>query len=342
MISIKTNGMTYNNIFETVEWSGSIKTSCRVLEVTYLKDEAKFELGQEIEFIVDGKKVFIGKIFKISQNTEEETNTIKAYDNAIFLNKNNFIENYYNIPPSNIAKNIIGKLKLGVGKLPSDKTKCTFPALDRTGYEIILMAYKLQAAKDNKVYSIVSENNKISVVEQGTLIPDFSLTSSTNIRQAKYSESIEEMINKVVLYETVDGESKPIGIKENSDDISKYGVFQRVQEQDKNNEAYLQVNNILKGIQESSDLTVDGDIRLMSGFSVPIKIKTLSKLNLTFLIETDRHIWTSNDYITQITLAFENVMNDVEIDKSDKKKEDFEIIQQNKSEAGDNVLHPKS
>lgn len=336
MISIKTNGVTYNNIFETVEWSGSIKTSCRTLEATYLKDKAKFELGQEIEFIVDGKKVFIGKIFKISQNTEEETNTIKAYDNAIMLNKNNFIENFYNIPPSNIAKNILGKLKIEVGELPPDRTKCTYPALDRNGYEIILMAYKLQAAKDNKVYSIVSENNKISVVEQGTLIPGFSLTSSTNIRQAKYSESIEEMVNKVVLYETVDGESKPIGIKENLEEISKYGVFQRVQEQDKNNEAYLQVNNILKGVQESSDLTVDGDIRLMSGFSLPVKIKTLSKLNLTFLIETDRHIWTSNDYITQITLAFENVMNDVEIDKSDKKKEDFEIIQQNKPEAGDN------
>lgn len=334
MISIKTNGITYSNIFETVEWSGSIKTSCRTLEATYLKNKAKFELGQEIEFIVDGKKVFIGKIFKISQNTEEETNTIKAYDNAVMLNKNNFIENFYNIPPSNIAKNILGKLKIEVGELPIDRTKCTFPALDRTGYEIILMAYKLQSAKDNKVYSIVSENNKISVVEQGTLIPNFTLTSSINIRQAKYSESIEEMVDKVILYETVDGESKVIAIKENSEEISKYGVFQRVQEQDKNNEVYLQVNNILKGIQESSDLTVDGNIYLMSGFSVPIKVKTISKLNLTFLIETDRHVWTSNDYITYITLAFENVMNDVEIDVN-KKKEDFEVIQQDKDKAGD-------
>ena len=333
MISIRTNGIIYNNIFETVEWSGSIKTSCRILEATYLKDKAKFELGQEIEFIVDGKKVFIGKIFKISQNTEEETNTIKAYDNAVMLNKNNFIENFYNIAPSNIAKNILGKLKIEVGELPIDRTKCTFPAIDRTGYEIILMAYKLQSAKDNKVYSIVSENNKISVVEQGTLISDFSLTSSTNIRQAKYSESIEEMVNKVILYETVDGDSKVITIKENSEEISKYGIFQRVQEQDKNNEVYLQVNNILKGVQESSDLTVDGNIYLMSGFSVPIKVKTVSKLNLTFLIETDRHIWTSNDYITYITLDFENVMNDVEID-THKKKEDFEVIQQNKDKAG--------
>lgn len=336
MISIKTNGITYSNIFENIEWSGSIKTSCRTLEVTYLKDKADFELGQEIEFIVDKRKIFIGKIFRISQNTNEETYFFKAYDNAIMLNKNSFIENFCNIPPSNIVKNILGKLKIEIGKLPLDKTKCTYPALDRTGYEIILMAYKLQSAKDNVIYSVVSENNKISIIEQGTLIPNFTLSSSINIREAKYSESIEDMVNKVILYETVEGESKTITIKENSKDKAKYGVFQKVQEQDKNNEVYLQVNKILKGVQESSDLTVDGDVSLMSGFSVPIKVKTLSKLNLTFLIETDRHVWTNNDYITYITLAFENVMNDVEIDKTNKKKEEFEVIQQNKQEAGDN------
>lgn len=334
MKSIITKGITYTGIFEKVEWNGSIRTSTRTLEVTYLKDKAKFELGQEIEFAVDNKKIFIGKIFKLSQNTSEETNTLIAYDNAILLNKNNFIENYCNIPPSNIAKNIITRLKIEVGELPPDRTKCTFPALDRTGYEIILMAYKLQAAKDNKVYSIISENNKISVVKQGILIPNLILNSSINVREATYSESIEEMVNKVILYETAEGESKTVAIKENKEEIEKYGVFQRVQEQDENNEVYLQVNSILKGIQESSDLTTDGNIYLMSGYSVPLKIKTISKLNLTFLIESDRHVWTSNDYYTQISLAFENVMNDVDI-SSTKKKEDFEVIQQDKSKAGD-------
>ena len=122
--------------------------------------------------------------------------------------------------------------------------------------------------------------------------------------------------------------------KANKEEIEKYGVFQRVQEQDGNNEVYLQVNSILKGIQESSDLTTDGNIYLMSGYSVPLKIKTISKLNLTFLIESDRHVWTSNDYYTQISLAFENVMNDVDI-SSTKKKEEFEVIPQNKPGAGD-------
>ena len=53
MITIKMGDQSYTDVFETVEWSGSIKTSCRSLEATYLKNKAKFELGKEVKLIVD-------------------------------------------------------------------------------------------------------------------------------------------------------------------------------------------------------------------------------------------------------------------------------------------------
>lgn len=330
MITIKMGDQSYTDVFETVEWSGSIKTSCRSLEVTYLKDKAKFELGKEVKLIVDDLIVFVGTVFSIKMNTEEETYTMKAYDNAIRLNKNFFIRNYYEMVPSQIITELLGVLKIGVGKIPKDRAKCTFPAIDRNAYDIILTAYKIQSLKDNKVYSIISENNKISVVEQGMLIPDLKLISGKNIRKASYEEDIEEMINKIIVYKTENNSTKIIGTKANESDIEKYGVFQRVQEQDQNNEVYLQVNKLLKGVFETSDLEVDGNIYLMSGYSVPVKIRELSKLNANFLIETDRHLWTSNDYITYISLAFENVMQDIDIPKSPTrskyKKEETKMI----------------
>ena len=72
---------------------------------------------------------------------------------------------------------------------------------------------------------------------------------------------------------------------------------------------------MLKGVFESSDIEVDGNIYLMSGYSVPVKVNELSSLNTNFLIETDRHLWTSTDYITYVSLAFENIMNDIDIPK---------------------------
>lgn len=316
MISVKYRGQIFKDCFESVEWAGNIKTSARTLEITYLKDKILFELGEKIEFLVNESILFVGTIFNISQNTNSETYTLKAYDNAIRLNKNSFIENFFEQTPSEITKNILGQLGIEVGNLPLDKTKCTYPAIDKTGYDIILTAYKLQNAKDNKIYSVISENEKISVVEQGKLIPT-SLTSGKNIRQAKYSQSIEDMVNKVIIYES----DKPVAIKENEEDKQKYGIFQRVQERDSNNEIYLQINKLLKGVEEKSDLTVDGDIYLMSGYSVPVKIKEFSKMNAVFLISSDRHIWNKADYITYLSLAFENVMNDVDLIKTEKREE---------------------
>lgn len=329
MIAIRYKGQVLSNCFESVEWSGSIKTSTRTLEVVYLKDKALFELGEKVEFIVDNKILFVGIIFTISKNTSNETYTMKAYDNAIRLNKNSFIENYYKQTPSQITKNILGQLGISVGELPVDKTECTFPAIDKTGYDIILTAYKLQNAKDGVIYSVISENEKISVVEQGIFIPDLVLTTGKNIRQASYSQSIEDMVNKVIIYES----NKPIATKENTEDKLKYGIFQRVQEQDSNNEVYLQINNLLKGVQESSDLTVDGDIYLMSGYSVPVKVSEFSKNNITFLISSDRHIWSSGDYVTYLSLTLENVMNDVDLVKASK-REEYKTTSLNRFEVG--------
>ena len=317
MVGIRYKGQVFQNCFESIEWSGSIKTSARILEVSYLKDKALFELGEKVEFIVDNAILFVGKIFTISQDTENETYTMKAYDNAIMLNKNSFIENYYNQTPSQIAKNILGQLGIASGQFPLDKTQCTFPAIDKTGYDIILTAYKLQNAKDGVVYSIISENEKISVVEQGIFIPGIALSSSKNIRQANYSKTIENMVNKVIIYES----TKPIATKENVEDKLKYGIFQKVQEQDANNEVYLQINRLLKGVEENSDLTVDGNIYLMSGYSVAVKVKEFSRLNAAFLIASDRHIWSNGDYVTYISLAFENVVNDVDLVKASKREE---------------------
>ena len=202
-----------------------------------------------------------------------------------------------------------------------------------------MTAYKIQSQKDGKIYSIISENNRISVVEQGILVPNLKLVSGINIRNAIYTEDIENMINKIIIYKTENDTTKVIGIKSNDEDIKKYGAFQRVLEQDKNNEVYLQVNKMLKGVFESSEIEVNGDIYLMSGYSIPVKIRELSRLNANFLIESDRHIWTSNDYVTYLTLTFENVMQDIDIPKhptrSNYKKDSGTLISTfDKSKAG--------
>lgn len=313
MLKITVNGLPYTNCFIRAEWSGSIKTSARKLEITFLKSKIKVELGDKIEFFYNGDLLFKGMVYRFDTSTSEVEESFTAFDEGIRLNKNNFVKNFYQQSPSEITNMILSEIKVPVGKLPVDAVKCDFPAWNRSAYEIILMAYKIQNNKDNKVYSIVDNLGKIEVVEQGTICQNVTLSTATNIISANYSRSIEEMVNKVVMYEMKEDKPTILGVKENAEDITKYGIFQAAQEQDKTNASYLQVQSMLKGVEETASIQCLGNAELESGYSVPIKISNISKINGIFLIESDSHVWEGSNYICDLELAFENVMNDIEV-----------------------------
>ena len=322
MINIYIDGIPYNSIFTRVSWSGELKTSCRTLEFDFLKEKiTDIDLGKKVIFEVDGLILFVGNIFSITNNDKEQIKTVICRDVAYRLNRNYFIKNYYNENPSNIVKFILGELGIAVGTLPQDVKTCTYPAIDRTGYEIILTAYKIQASQTNKIYSMISAEDKISIVEQGTQIPNFTLKSNVNIRQSSYEKNLDEMINKVIIYTTKKGVQNIVEVKSNQDEINKYGTFQVVQEKDENNSAYIESNKILKGIYESSNIICDGYTDLQAGYSVVVEVSGIQELKGVFLIESDSHTWQNGDYETNISLAFENVMNDVDIDQAPKKGE---------------------
>lgn len=320
-IKIIFNGVTYEKCFERAEWSGDIKTSTRKLEITYLKDRINLELGKEVQFLVDDYIVFTGDVFSITKNTLDETITAIIRDKGIRLTKNFLLRTFSNQTPSEITKSVLSEIGLEVGNLPADVTRCTYPAWDRSAYDIILTAYKFQHMKDKKIYSIIcSPESKIEVVEQGVFTTDVVLNSFSNIRQADYTEDIEELVNKVVYYTTEKDKPQILNTVQNEEDIKKFGVFQVMQEQDKDNAAYVETNKILKSVNETSSLIVDGNLNLISGYNVPIKFNQITRLNGVFLIASDRHVWESGDYTTELELAFINEMNDVEIDNQPKKK----------------------
>ena len=195
-LKIYVNGKEFKNIFTRIIWSGAIHGTARKLEVEYLGDIIT-NIGDEIVFSYEDEKLFFGKVFFHSRKGETDIKSFYAYDNSIYLNKNNFVKNFFQKKPSEILKEICGELNLKVGKIPKDEVTCTYPAIDRSGYEIILNAYTIQHRKNKKIYSIVSNEQAIDIVEQGTYT-DVLLTSADNISTSSYEESIENMINQIM------------------------------------------------------------------------------------------------------------------------------------------------
>ena len=152
MLKIVVNNEEHIKKFERITWKGGINGTSRTLEVKYLDDNSIAKLGDKAEFYVDEDKLFTGKVFSVEVSGQSKIKTFSCYDNSIYLNKNYFVKNFNKKKPSQILKEICGELKLEVGNIPEDKVDCTYPAIGRSGYQIILNAYTIQHRKDKKIY----------------------------------------------------------------------------------------------------------------------------------------------------------------------------------------------
>lgn len=315
---IKIKGLEYKNIFTRVIWSGGINGTSRKLEVEYLKDNLIINLGDRVEFYYNNELLFIGKCFFLNKKGETKVQSFYCYDDSIYLNKNRFVKNFFKKKPSEIFKEICGELNLKIGTIPKDEVDCTYPAIDRSGYEIILNAYRIQHKKTKKIYSIVCNDGFIEIVEQGTFV-DVLLSSIDNIQSSLYEQNIENMINQIVIYKTENEKVQIINKVENAEDKKKFGLFQEVMEYEKDSDSIDNAREMLKSVESSAKIKCLGNILLQSGYSIGVEEPNTGLVG-NFLIKNDTHIFEGSNYYCDIELAFENVMDKVEFEEKEKKK----------------------
>jgi hypothetical protein len=335
-VKIYVNEKEYKNIFTRVIWSGAIHGTARKLEVEYLGDIIT-NIGDEIVFSYDDEKVFYGKVFQRSRKGETEIKSFYAYDNSIYMNKNNFVKNFFQKKPSEILKEICGELNLKVGKIPKDEVTCTYPAIDRSGYEIILNAYTIQHRKNKKIYSIVSDEQAIDIVEQGTYT-DVLLTSADNISTSSYEESIENMINQIVIYKVEKEKQQILNKVENAEDKKKYGLFQQVMQYEKDVDNIANAKDMLKSVEKSARIYCLGNILIQAGYNIGIQEPHTGLIG-SFLVKSDTHIFEGETHFCNIELAFENIMDKVQFENKEKAKKKKKGKKAKKKDKIDELFH---
>lgn len=308
---IENNGVKYQKCFQRVTWNGGINGTFRTLEFECEDIYSNFKVGDKISFKLENTDtLFEGRVFSVSKTANSSLVTIKAVDNGIYLNRNHFVKNFYNKVPSEIVKEICGELKLDIGRLPQDTVKCTFPAIDRTGYEILLMAYTIQHNKDKKIYSVACNNGKIEILDENVML-ETELTSYDNL---------DRMVNQVIVYKTAGNNGQIIDKVANEENKSKYGLFQEVLQYNEDMNNILNARDMLKGLNERATVVVDGNVNLQAGYTVAIK-EERTGLYGTFLIAEDTHTWKDGDYETRIELVFENAMDKIALETERSKRE---------------------
>lgn len=270
------------------------------------------KLGEYVAYYNNqNKRIFYGKVTNRERKTEAGELSYTATDNMMHLLRSSGTYKFYNKSPENIAKVVCADAKVPVGSLA--KTKLSIPKIyfeERPFYEIIMAGYTKANAKNGKQYIVQMDGLKLSVIEKGKVISDFWIRQGERIIDSSYSETLDEMVNRVAIY---DGTGNKIGTISNDGWIKSYGVFQGALTAESGN-GKAEAKNMLTGITRTASINAIGDSRCVSGMGLIIK-DYKSGLNGKFWIENDTHTWENNAYTMSLELTFKNIMDKQEEDE---------------------------
>lgn len=259
-------------------------------------------LGDNIQLIEGDETLFHGVVWDRGKQTDSNELSYMARDFGIYLNKNKASYNFSSIMPEAIAQKVCKDFGIEVGEIAKTGVKISRKFLGASLYDIIMTAYTL--ANDKK-YMCLFIGKKLNVIEKATL--KTKALDITNLLTNSVSESLNEMVNKVNIYNS---NNKFIKAIERPDDIKNFGVMtEHLKSSD--NDYTLKANKMLKGVSSKIAVTNFGDTSYISGRKVEYTDPYSGKKGL-FFIDEDEHNWKNSIYTNKLTLNFENLMDEKE------------------------------
>ena len=315
-----------SNLIKSVTWSGDKSQAARKLEFTIVQDDRDANIPV-VEFASgnriyggddDGNPVFIGKIYEIEKDRAKGEVHIICYDNLFVLNKSKTSHKYSNALPEDIAAEICKEMGITAGNIAKTGVQVSFIANSKTGYQIIQGAYTEAHKKNEKVYQCIMNGETLDVIEKGELC-GMILDSTANMTDSIYKESIENIVNQVLV---VDDSGNGTDTIKDEESQSEYGVaIQAVYKYEKDKDAAEEAKDLFKKVEREGQITALGDYRCKSGYSLIINDANFKG---SFWIKSDTHTFKGGFHEMKLTLEFENLMDEVEVEhekpKDEKKK----------------------
>lgn len=308
-----------SNYVTQCSWSGDVDQAARKLEFVIAYNTANKDLafvpltlllGGTIEAaeIDDDRKtetpIFTGKIFFRKRDSNSFTFEFTCYDNMVYLAKSNIRANLKNVDVTSAISQVCGSIGLPMAdEVPNIPTVVNFIADDKSGTEVLKMLFDKVKADTGKDYRAISIGGKITVVEKDETIENYIADSSINVISAEHSESLEDIVDKVVAVNDDGSVGQIFTIDEN---IGKYGIIQKIYkiQPPKDGES---VDNakaaraLLKEVKEESSLKALGNIQCISGYAITVQEEQLKG---KFAIKADTHHFENAIHTMDLTLEY--------------------------------------
>lgn len=305
-MKIIANGIDLSNLIEKITWAGDESQFARKLTFSYLfapeiisLPKVVVELGNRIQLYTDENTLIFDGI-ALSQDREESDVliTINAQDYAFYLK--NKVFHVYEGSPQEITFKVCSEFAIPVGVLAQGNKKVKVTSTgDKSIYQVIADAYEQASIRTNIYMTGMMLNVGIFGADSCSVV-----SGDTNVKSAKYTSSIENMINKVVI---LDDKGNFCGETNNALDIEKYGLMQEAYKKEKDKNATKEAAKLLKTIANTGNITIKADFSYLTGKSIFIQ-KVNSLLVGKFFIISDSHSLAAGEHTASLGLEFLEVI----------------------------------
>ncbi|HHY52080.1 MAG TPA: hypothetical protein GX499_02400 [Clostridiales bacterium] len=307
------------NMVPSVQWSGDYQQIARTLSVGILSSATDktiptvdCSLGCTVQLVVGGEVLFDGKIRSRTMSTEGSTIDVVCYDRGFVLKRTKVLKTYTNKKPTEIVRDLAGLYNIPLGKIADPDVRITrnFVTGRDSIMDVIQTAYTLASQTTKKAYHIGFRGRKLYITvkepDQRTLI----LRGGSNLISATTTESVENMVNAVQIYDVNGKFLREIADQEA---IKLHDRLQEIVKQTKNDNKAAEAQKLLDNGGVTQKITVHclGNVANVTGGTVVVQ-EPYTGLYGLFYIDSDVHEWKRGQYYNKLTLNFKAIMDEKE------------------------------
>lgn len=318
------------NLCSNIQWSGDLGQVARKLDFE-IADPAYDKNNYHVDISLGGLiklfytkeasrenenievEIFQGYVFMKEKDFGNQTIKLLCYDGLIYLTKSKASYNFKDTTAEQIAAKMCQDFGIPKGQFAATGIKQSGIFVSKSPYEIIMEAYKKASHRNKKEYVALMYEGKLNIIEKGNKKVDYILNPQTNIQSSRYSESIENMVNRVRIYDDRGNMVKVLNDKgekvdriENEKWVNLYGVLQEVYQKESGTDPFSVAKNMLKDVERTGEIEALGNVECIAGNAIQVK-ECYSGIKGLFYINSDTHSWKDGLHTMRLGLDFERV-----------------------------------
>lgn len=308
------NDVYLDPILTSVTWSGDITQAYRSLSIGLTNtidgkmQAVPIEIGRELRLLSDDTEVFRGIIFNHSVNARGIMNAT-AYDENVYLTKNSDTRKFSGLTADSIIRQLCADFGIDIGQIA--ETGYVIPKLtlrDKTLWDMITIALTETRKQTGRRFLLSAKEGALQLTERGEKVADFALEDTTNILDASYSQSIEELRTQVKVFGG-DEEKSPISAIAKDDElIARFGLMQHIERADsdlKHSQIAQMAAKLLDDlgkIRDEASIEAIGNVEITAGTAVYVR-EALTQIIGGFYVITDSHSWSNGTHRMSLTIS---------------------------------------